>query len=289
MSMFFRYILLLIFPILACSGEKQREKHSETIGTTSGFISLHPAITETIFYIGAQDKLVGRSDYCTNPSHAEKLPNFGTSFTPNLEAIAKEKPLGILADQSIAAQNDSLKQITAVHELAWLTKEDLEQSIAYLGKLLDAEEKSEALVSRIKKELAAPAKHQNDQKVLMVMLGSDINSGQIWYIRKDSLHGTALSAAGFQNAAPDIKATPSMSIEELISINPDIILLMGTADIDEKRTKDVISFMKQFSQIKAARDNRIARVQMHNIHGIGPGILELPQKIIETIESLPKK
>ena len=287
--MFLRSLLLLCLPLLACSGSSLPEKNVETENKTSGLISLHPAITETIFYLGAQDKLIGRSDYCTNPSEAEKLAKFGTSFTPNLEAIAKEKPQGIFADQSIAAQNNSLKQLTTVHELAWQTKEDIESSIATLGQILEVRDAADALVLQFQQNLAAARQPQNKESVLMIMLGSDIQKGQIWYIRKDSLHGTALEAAGYHNAAPEVKTTPSMSLEELIAINPDIILLMGTDALNQKTVEDTISILRQLPQLNAAQRNHIARIHMHNVHGIGPGILELPQNIIKTIESLPHK
>lgn len=287
--MILRYLLLLLFPIFACSGPSETNKTIKTNSETNGFISLHPAITETIFYLGAQERLLGRSDYCKNPSETEKLPTFGTSLTPNLEKIAKEDPLGILVIRSFSSQKDSLEQLTTVHELGWLTREDIEVSITELGTLFETPEKAEELVSRFKQEFSPPEKLQNNQKVLMLMIGSDIQKGQLWYIRKDSLHGEALEVAGFQNAAPEMKTTPSMSIEELISINPDIILLMGPDDIEDSTTEKTISTLKQFTKIAAVEKNQIARIEMKNIHGTGPRILELPKKIIETIESFSKK
>jgi iron complex transport system substrate-binding protein len=275
-----RYFIFLLFPLLACSSTNQTER--------KGFISLHPAITETIFYLNAQDKLVGRSTYCLNPSEAEALPVFGTSFTPNLEAIANKSPEALLADQSIGAQNSALKQITTVHELAWLSKEDIEASITELGKILQTEDAASALVQRFDLEFSISKSERDPRSVLILMLGSDMDKGQLWYIRKDSLHGTALEVAGFQNAGPEVKTTPSMSFEELILADPDIILLVGNEDIDQASTDKVIASLMRFSQIKAVQDKQIARIEMHNAIGIGPRLLELPAKIVETIALLPK-
>ena len=275
-----RYFIFLLFPLLACSSTNQTER--------KGFISLHPAITETIFYLKAQDKLIGRSTYCNNPSEAEKLPVFGTSFTPNLEAIAQKSPKALLADQSIGAQNAALRQITTVHELAWLSKDDIESSIAELGKILQAEDAANTLVQRFEMEFSIPDTIIAPPRVLILMLGSDMDKGQLWYIRQDSLHGTALEVAGFQNAAPKVKTTPSMSFEELILSNPDIILLVGNESIDKASSEDMIASLMRFSQIKAVQNEQIARIEMHNAIGIGPRLLELPTKIIETIALLPK-
>ena len=79
-----------------------------------------------------------------------------------------------------------------------------------------------------------------------------------------------------------------MSIEELISINPDIILLIGRDDIEAETLNQTLSILRKLTQITAVQKNQIARVNMKNIYGTGPGILELPQKINETIESFSK-
>ena len=282
--MIFRYFILLIFSFLACTNSvSETNDNREKI---NGFISLHPSITETIFYLEAQDKLIGRSDYCSRPKEVRLLPKFGTSLTPNLEAIAKEKPKGVLVSQS--TEGDSLQQISTVHTLAWRTQEDMKSSIIDLGKLLETEQRAAELIRRFEQEFIIPEEPKTNEKVLMMMIGSDIQKGQIWYIRKDSLHGTALEVAGFQNAGPDVKTTPSMSIEELIAINPDIILLIGNDDIDEATLNQMLSILQKLTQITAVQKNQIARVKMQNIYGTGPGILTLPQKINETIESFSK-
>src|SRR5690606_21719974 len=45
-------------------------------------ISLAPAITETLFAIGAGEQTVGVSQYCDRPVHAKALPWWGTALTP---------------------------------------------------------------------------------------------------------------------------------------------------------------------------------------------------------------
>jgi len=52
-------------------------------------VSLAPAVTETLFAIGAGGLVVGISDYCNYPPEALGLPRLGTSITPNYEAIAR--------------------------------------------------------------------------------------------------------------------------------------------------------------------------------------------------------
>ena len=90
--------------------------------STIRLLSLSPSITETIYNLGASELLVGRSDYCNNPPQATSLPTFGTSLTPNLEAIARTAPDMVIVGGSLANPVDSLRAITTVEVLPWLQK-----------------------------------------------------------------------------------------------------------------------------------------------------------------------
>jgi iron complex transport system substrate-binding protein len=50
-------------------------------------VSLVPSVTETVFTIGAQDRLVGVTDFCDYPPAARQKPSIGGMISPNLEGI----------------------------------------------------------------------------------------------------------------------------------------------------------------------------------------------------------
>lgn len=45
-------------------------------------VSHVPAITETLFALGQEDRIVGVSDYCDYPEEAAEKPKVGGYFTP---------------------------------------------------------------------------------------------------------------------------------------------------------------------------------------------------------------
>jgi ABC-type Fe3+-hydroxamate transport system substrate-binding protein len=51
-------------------------------------VSLAPSLTETVYALGAQDRLVGDTIYCDYPPDAQKKPKVGGVADPNLEEIA---------------------------------------------------------------------------------------------------------------------------------------------------------------------------------------------------------
>ena len=52
-------------------------------------VSLAPGITEILYYLGIEDKIVGRTDYCNFPENIKEVPSVGDSNNFNLEAIIK--------------------------------------------------------------------------------------------------------------------------------------------------------------------------------------------------------
>ncbi|HHX51232.1 MAG TPA: ABC transporter substrate-binding protein, partial [Clostridia bacterium] len=50
-------------------------------------VSLSPAITEILFAIGADDKIVGVTEYCDYPAGALDKPRVGGFKDPNMELI----------------------------------------------------------------------------------------------------------------------------------------------------------------------------------------------------------
>jgi len=65
-------------------------------------VSLAPSITETIFYLGAGDKLVGVTKYADWPPAVKNITKVGGyGAYANLEEIAKLKPDLIIADNAV--------------------------------------------------------------------------------------------------------------------------------------------------------------------------------------------
>ena len=68
--------------------------------------SLSPALTEIIFDLGFQDKLVAVSEYRSYPDAAVSLPKIGSPAKPDIEAIASAAPELLLTQSPIAATDE---------------------------------------------------------------------------------------------------------------------------------------------------------------------------------------
>src|SRR5271167_3706674 len=64
-------------------------------------VSLAPSLTETLYALGVQDRLVGDTDYCDYPADAQKKAKVGGIINPNLEEIAALHPDLVLVTKEI--------------------------------------------------------------------------------------------------------------------------------------------------------------------------------------------
>ncbi len=71
--------------------------------------SLSPAVTEIITELGFEDKLVGRSVYCTYPKSVADKDTLGSAAKPDVEAIIEKAPQLLISQSPIAK-----KDITAI-------------------------------------------------------------------------------------------------------------------------------------------------------------------------------
>ena len=109
----------------------------------SRIVSLAPAITETLFAIGAGDRVVGVSDYCNDPPEVARLARVGTSITPSFERIARLEPTLIVTEKNASSRGHELDRLAPTFALSWLTLDEIVAGIRKLGRLsghLSAEE-----------------------------------------------------------------------------------------------------------------------------------------------------
>jgi ABC-type Fe3+-hydroxamate transport system substrate-binding protein len=77
-------------------------------------LSLVPSDTLSLLLLGAQDRLVGRTDYCFEPAHlVSSIPTIGGPKNPNLDTILRLAPDLVLANQEENSRPEVLRMIEA--------------------------------------------------------------------------------------------------------------------------------------------------------------------------------
>lgn len=240
-------------------------------------LSLSPAITETLSLLGAESRLMGRSDWCNEPASVAALPAFGTSLTPALERIASVHPDRILTDASVANQRDALRAIAPVEELPWLTVEQVTSSTRRLGLLVGQPGAAEALTEQFRPWLEpAPA---TAPEVLLLIGEDGPETGTFWFVKEGSLHGAMLRLARWRNAMPGDVATPSLSAEGLLRLDPPAIVVLVPRAGGPAETAAVRAKFAAFEGLRAVKSGRFGVVANPRSLSVGPSLLQTGEQV----------
>ena len=256
----------------------------------SRLVSLTPSVTETLVALGATDRLVGRSDYCHTTSPVEDIPMVGTSMQANLEALVRLKPDHILAANTLTLPSDALSQLAPTTSYPWRSAADLAQSVLKLGALVDKEDEAKALAERFTRELDVSPPREGPRVLLALDMGQATN-GQLWYIKRNSLHGQALHAAGAINAVnEDITGAPSMPIEALLTRDPDMVILLSAKDgLSEAELSERAASFRRITALRASKNEQVGVLSGAKIFSEGPAVLDLVKTLRAEIERLASR
>ena len=244
-------------------------------------ISLSPSNTETLFALGAGDRMVGRTDYCSYPEEAAQVESIGTFRTPNVELILSREPDVIFASDYM---EDNVKQQieatgTKVIIVSSNSIAETREVILLAGQVLDLGENAAALtdtmdaqLTELKETLAARTK----EKSVFVDLGSFYSAGP------GSLLDDMLNQIGAVNIAADTGETwPQLSVEAIIEKNPDIYLSLYP-------TPEEIKAMSGINGLDCVKDDRIIFFEALSAEGDiiqrpGPRVVEGTRILAEKI------
>jgi iron complex transport system substrate-binding protein len=120
-------------------------------------VSVAPTVTEMLYGIGAFDRVVAVTEYCTYPPEAKALPKVGGWATPSIERIAGFQP-GLVAFTEIQAPflDSPLKKLGIRTLIARSTTiQDAFNSMEALGSATGTERGAANLVAQVKASLDA--------------------------------------------------------------------------------------------------------------------------------------
>jgi ABC-type Fe3+-hydroxamate transport system substrate-binding protein len=250
-------------------------------------VSLMPPVTETLYEIGAGDQVVGRSDWCKFPPQVESLPKCGSALTPNAEAIVNLQVTLILANSSEATARDKLNGLGRSEFLPWLTTEEMIASTRKLGLLTGHTEEANKLADELAAVLMVP-EPADGPRVLLVMMPQAERIDPVSFLRRNSVHGRMLNAAGGRNAvAEDISGVPEISMERVLELDPDIIIALSIRDdLPESDRARILEGWRRITPLSAVKNGKIGILNGQHFYGAGRRLLRAVKELRAEIERL---
>jgi iron complex transport system substrate-binding protein len=247
-------VALMAVAASACSRAPAKEKPLRVV-------SISPNTTETMFAIGAGDLLVGRSSYCDIPAEAKKLPVVGGFSDPNLEAIVALSPSLVIGGRGPAGP--VLEESLRTHGIETFFPETetlaaIKQMITDLGKRVHRADGAARVVRDIEnKQNTLKTKLEGKPRV-RVLFAFDI--APVIAAGPGSFTDEILREAGAENVVTKGGAYPTISLEHLFTLDPDL-LLDGASDMQAtKSMRERVSDAPGWKELRAVKQGRIRPV-----------------------------
>ena len=223
-------------------------------------ISLAPSITETIYALGLQDRLVGDTDFCDYPVEAQKKPKVGGIINPNLEEIAALRPDLVLATKSIN-RLDTVRALDTLGIPSYATTDphsvaDIISSTQKLAEVLGAPEAGKSLGEELQSRLAAlqtKLAAVPPRRVLFIVWSEPlISTGQNTFI------ADVLRKAGAVSIVESSQDWPQMSLEEVVHQQPDYLVFASSHSESGARDFDALATRPGWRILDAVRNRHFA-------------------------------
>jgi iron complex transport system substrate-binding protein len=188
-------------------------------------VTLAPNLAEIVYALGAEDRLVGVSEYTDHPPAAKSKPSIGMPVNPSLEAVVGAKPDLVLATTSInfAKTVDALSRLgIAVYTTDPHTVEGTLRSITDIGDVIGAAPQAQSLVANLRARLDAlhtRLANTPPTPALFVVWENPLIS-----IGNNTFIADALRWAGVRSVIDTKDNWPQISMEEVVKLDPDYII-----------------------------------------------------------------
>jgi iron complex transport system substrate-binding protein len=288
----FYYLLLAIIPTLPTYQTTSPESTAEssmaitdqmgrtvTLATSKPqrIISLAPSNTEILFALGLGDRIVGVTDYCNYPPEAKTIPSIGAYDIPNIEEIIAREPDLVLATeaQSVNIYQQLESRGITVIAISPTTMDEVLASITLVGKATGAEKEASSLVKNMQKRIKAvtdkTSKLDESQKPRVFYI---FWHDPIWTAGAGTFADALIQMAGGINIARELNGFAEISLEVVITANPQVIIAgvgMGTG---EDLPLQFVKTESRLSDTDARKNDQIYGVNMDIIGRPGPRIVD---------------
>ena len=192
-------------------------------------ISLAPSITETLYFIGALDKVVGITKWDNYPNNVQEGRTIVGDMEPNIEIIASLKPDLIIGLKYHFKYIDQLKKIAPVIIVEPQSVEEIYEAVELLGNVTNKEDQAQKAIIEMEEKINSiqeKVKNKEKPRVLYIVWWDPlITTGNGTFI------GELITLGGGENIFADTQGWPQVSVEEVIGRNPEIIILPPSAGI----------------------------------------------------------
>ena len=193
-------------------------------------VSVGGAVTEIVFALGQEHRLVARDTTSNHPPEALELPDIGYIRRLSPEGILSVDPDLILALEGSGPPEtmDVLAEaaIPVIEIPEGFTGDAVVAKINAVAKALGVPEKGADLSAKVEADLARAKEMTEGLEAKRVLFVLSVANGRVMAAGQNSSAQGIISLAGALNAASGFEGYKPMTEEAILASDPDVILLM---------------------------------------------------------------
>ena len=240
---------------------------------SSRIASIGGAVTEIVFALGEEGRLVARDSTSLYPEAALKLPDLGYMRQLSPEGVLSVNPTGILALQGSGPPQaiEVLKtaSVPYIEVPESYDHEGILTRIRVVGKALGVDARAEALAAEVDAKLKAAedrtAALKERKRVLFVL---SLAGGKVLASGSGTAADGMIRLAGGVNAVEGYEGYKQLSDEAIVTARPDVVLVMDHAGPGVSEA-DLFA-NPAIAQTPAGTAHRLVRMDGGYLLGFGP-------------------
>lgn len=281
----FCVLLSLLFPSLISAQTVTDETGStlEIPDYAERILPLTPSLTETLFALGLDDRIVGVTEFATYPEATGKKPKVGTFFNPSLEKILVLEPDLVIvgSERQDAKTSAALEKFSIpVYRVKPIDLNSIYRSIKNLGEITGTSEQAQKVIAQMKKKVALVERQiagLRPQRVFYQVGVDPIVSANKTTFAADLIR----RAGGILVTADNPVRYPTYAIEKVIIDAPEVIIISSMSpntNYDRFRLS-----WQRWSTIPAVVEDRIYVIDSDTVDRPAPRIVDGLAKMAEFI------
>lgn len=237
-------------------------------------VSIGGTITEILYDLGAQDRIIARDSTSFYPAEANAKPDVGYMRALSAEGILGQKPDLILMEEGSGPP--PVIEILKASEVPMVVvatppqADRIGQKIRDVGAAVGLSDKADALATKTEADLKIlvdeVATIKADKKKVLFVLS--LSNGRVMAGGADTEAGAVIELAGGINAAPTINGYKPLSDEAVIAARPDVILSMSRGD--HSITPEQMFALPSMQTTPAAENKALISMDGLLLLGFGP-------------------
>lgn len=247
-------------------------------------VSLAPSNTEILFAVGAGPQVVGREEFSDYPEAAKNVTSIGPAF----EALNTELIVSLKPDLVLAAEINTPEQVKTLEDLGLTvyylsnphTLEEMYDNLNIVARLTGHEAEAATLIESLKQRVAAMDEKMtpNSSRVSVFYELDSTDPAKPFTAGKGTFITLLIDRAGGHNIAADLEDYPQMSLEQIVSADPAMIIL---GDSMWGITPEMVASRPGWENLSAVKNGKVVPFDDNLVSRPGP-------RLVDGLEQLAK-